>query len=214
MARIPICRTLVLFSVALLFSYPAAADSIQLANGEVLKGKVLSLDDKQITFESESIGKLTLDRKKVATITFGDAKPPALVADPKVGTSPAPGSVEDAFKQLKGSGANPKDVNELRKLFPELDSPEASKYFDETLKGVMAGKKDIQDIRKDAIKARDELKKLTEDLGEDVGAATKPYLNILEKFIRETEPKDKTAPKDKAEPNDPTLKKVTSPEPK
>lgn len=192
------------FSVlmAFLFSVQGAnADSVQLANGEVLKGKVLTLDDKQVTFESESLGKLTLARNKVATITFGDAKPPALAVDPKTSSAPAvpaAQTVEDAFKQLKGGGANAKDVNELKKLFPELDSPEASKYFDETLKGVMSGKKNIQDIRKDAIKARDELKKLTEDLGEDVGAATKPYLNILEKFIRETEPKDK----EKAEPDD------------
>jgi hypothetical protein len=48
------------------------------------------------------------------------------------------------------------------------------------------------------------LKKLTDDLGPDVEAATKPYLNILEKFIRETTPKDE--PKDKTTPTTPEKK--------
>jgi hypothetical protein len=206
MAKIPWFRVLLMLAAFLIGTRPAAADSVQLANGEVLKGKVLTLDDKQVTLESESLGKVAIPRSKVATITLGEAKPPALVADPKANPAPAnpqpASSVEEAFKQLKAVGANPKEVGELQKLFPELSSPEASKYFDETLKGVMSGKKNIQDIRKDAIKARDELKKLTEDLGDDVGAATAPYLNILEKFIRETEPKNEpaTQPEKKAAP--------------
>ena len=199
-------RVFVMLTAMLFCTQAATADSVQLINGEVLKGKVLSVDDKQVSLESESLGKVTIQRSKVATITLGDAKPPVLVADPKVGPAPAapqPESVEEAFKKLKAIGANPKEVGELQKLFPELASPEASKYFDETIKGVMTGKKSIQDIRKEAIQARDELKKLTDDLGPDVEAATKPYLNILEKFIRETEPK-----------TDPKSKTTTSPEKK
>lgn len=206
MLQIPRIRALLVPALFLVCAQQAAADSVQLLNGEVLKGKVLLLDDKKVSLESESLGKVTIAREKVATIILGDAKPPALAAEPKVGPAPAiPGSVEDAFKQLKGSGANPKDVSELQKLFPELASPEASKYFDETVKGVMSGKKNIQDIRNDAIKARDELKKLTDDLGPDVEAATKPYLNILEKFIRETTPNDE--PKTKTDPKAPLEKK-------
>lgn len=187
------------FAASLIMAGAASADTVQLANGDVLNGKVLTLDDKNVTLESETLGKITVARAKVATISFGNAKPPVTVV-PKSGTTPAtapqPGSVEDVLKQLKTGGVNPKDVNELQKLFPELASPEASKYFDEAVKGLATGKTSIQDIRKDAIKARDELKKLTDDLGPDVGAATAPYLNILEKFIRETEPKDTKGGKD------------------
>jgi hypothetical protein len=185
-----------LLSAALLFfAGPVSADTVQLANGDVLNGKVLTLDDKNITLESDSLGKITIARAKVATITLGNAKPPALTTAPKTdttpgATSPEAGTVDEVLKQLKRGGVNPKDINELQKLFPELASPEASKYFDDAVKGLATGKTSIQDLRKDAIKARDELKKLTDDLGPDVGAATAPYLNILEKFIRETNPKD------------------------
>lgn len=200
MARTFWSRTLPLVAALLFGSQTARGDSLHLTNGEVLKGKVLTVDESKVTLESESLGKVTIERKKVATITFGDAKPPVPATDPKVAppmnttSSSKPLSVEDAFKQLKSGGANPKDVSELQKLFPELSSPEASKYFNDTIAGVMSGKKGIDDIRKDAIKARDDLLELTKDLGPDVEAATRPYLNVLEKFIRETEPK-KTDPK-------------------
>ena len=197
MARYIRFRILFAFTILLIGTQPAAADSVQLANGEVLKGKVLALDDKQITLESESLGKLSIPRAKVATITLGD-KPPVAVVAPKVDpTTPVLSkTAEDVLKQLKAKGANPKDLSELQKAFPELSSPEASKIFNDTLQGLATGKKSIQDVRNDAIKARDELKKLTEDQGPDVEAATNPYLNILEKFIRETTPKEekKTSP--------------------
>jgi hypothetical protein len=45
------------FAVCLVCARPAVADSVQLNNGEVLKGKVLSLDDKQVSLESESLAR-------------------------------------------------------------------------------------------------------------------------------------------------------------
>jgi hypothetical protein len=192
----------VVLTTFLVAALPVVADSVHLANGDVLKGKVLSLDDKQLSLESESLGKLTIPRGKIVTITLGDAKPAAPVIDPKTApVAPKLGnSVEEAVQQLiKGGGVNPKDMSELQKLFPELAAPGASKYFNETVQGLLVGKTSIQDIRKDAIHARDELKKLTKDLGPDVAAAVAPYLGVLEKFIRETEPTDP-----KAKPATPT----------
>ncbi|MCI0458110.1 MAG: hypothetical protein L0Z62_14195 [Gemmataceae bacterium] len=131
-------RVSLVLTAWLLAALPAAADAVQLANGDVLNGKVLSLDDQQLSLESESLGKLTIPRGKIVTITLGNAKPAAPVVDPK--TAPAPvapkagNGVEEAVKQLiKAGGVNPKDVADLQKLFPELAAPGASKYFSETV---------------------------------------------------------------------------------
>jgi hypothetical protein len=204
-------RVSLVLTALLLAALPAAADAVQLANGDVLNGKVLSLDDKQLSLESESLGQLTIPRGKIVTITLGNAKPAAAVVDPKTApAAPKAGtSVEEAVKQLKAGGVNPKDVADLQKLFPELAAPGASKYFSETVAGLIGGKTSVQDIRKDAIQARDELNKLTKDLGPDVAAAVAPYLSILEKFIKETEPTDP-----KAKPAIPPDPKATPPDKK
>ena len=176
---------------------PAAADSVQLANGDVLSGRVLSLDDKHLRLESESLGQVTIPRAKIRAITLGDAKPAAAASAPaarKGETSP-----EEALKQLKTTGVNPKDLKELHQMLPLLATPEASKYFNDTVKGLMGGTRSIGDLRKDAMRARDELKKATRGLGPDVDAAVGPYLQILDSFIRETEPPAaKTEKKDKS----------------
>src|SRR5207244_4650264 len=116
-------RVSLVLTAWLLATLSAAADSVQLANGDVLNGKVLALDDKQLSLESESLGQLTIPRGKIVTITLGNAKPAAPVVDAK--TAPAPvapkvgSSVEEAVKQLKAGGVNPKDMADLQKLFPE-----------------------------------------------------------------------------------------------
>src|SRR5437588_727355 len=75
---------------------------------------------------------------------------------------------EEALKQLKAKGVNPKDLNDLHQMLPLLATPEASKYFDDTVKGLLGGTRTIGDLRKDAMRARDDLKKATKGLGPDV----------------------------------------------
>lgn len=199
------CRLVAVALVAVLGVLPAAADSVQLANGDVISGKVVSLDDKTLKLESETLGQVNIPRVKIATITLGDARPPAVANIPAPGGQPSvpavvpkPGlanvSPEGILKQLQSTGVGAKELSEVQKMFPLLASPEASSYFNDTLKGLMGGGKSIGDVRKDAIRARDELKKATKGLGPDVDAAVAPYLNILERFIGETQPTEKKAP--------------------
>jgi hypothetical protein len=177
--------------IAALAALPVSADSVQLANGDVLNGKVLSLDDKQLRLESDTLGQVNIARVKIVAIMLGDQKAP------KAGTSSAAQTPEAVLKQLQLGGVNPKDVSEIQKLFPLLATPEASQYFNDTVKGLLAGTRSVDDIRKEAIRARDELKKMTKGLGPDVESSVAPYLSILEKFIGETAP---TAKKPKADP--------------
>jgi hypothetical protein len=171
------------------------ADSIELANGDVLNGRVVGLDEKELRLESAIHGKLSIPRAKIVAITFGDRKPVA--AAPAVGTAKmaAPGkelTADDVLKQLAAAG-NGGNAGDLQKLLPLLATPEASKYFNSTLKGLQTGSMNVQDIRRDAIRARDEFKKATKGLGPDVEAAMAPYMGLLERFIQETEPPAKKA---------------------
>jgi hypothetical protein len=184
---------------------PAMADSVQLANGDVLNGRVLSLDDKQLRLESEVLGQVTIPRGKIRAITLGDHRPAAAASSPAGKLPGAEASPEAALKRLKTTGVNPKDLKELQQMLPLLATPEASKYFNDTVKGLMSGTRSIGDLRKEAMRARDELKKATRGLGPDVEAAIAPYMQILDSFIRETQP---PAPKaQNAEKQAPALKK-------
>ncbi len=86
-------------------------------------------------------------------------------------------------------------------MLPLLATPEASKYFNDTVKGLMSGTRSIGDLRKEAMRAREELKKATKGLGPDVDAAIAPYMQVLDGFIRETQPSAaKTEKTDKTTP--------------
>jgi hypothetical protein len=170
----------------------AAGDTVQLTNGDFVSGKVVSLDEKNLKLHSEILGTMTIPRDKVASISLGDRAPATAKQTPAV--TPRPGqapAVDDVLKQLQQAGAGGlggKDTAELQKLVPLLATPQASAMFNEKVQGLMSGKLSIQDIRKDAIKARDQVKDLTKGLGPDADAALAPYLGILDQFIRETDP--------------------------
>jgi hypothetical protein len=194
----------ILCTAFVITALPVAADSVQLVNGDLLNGRVVSLDDKQLRLESDTLGPISIPRVKVVTITLGDQKSAAPLAAPKAGKAPAGLTSEAVLKQLQSTGVNAKDIGDIQKMFPQLANPDASKYFTDTVQGLIGGTKSIGDIRKEAIRARDELKKATKGLGPDVEAAAAPYLMILEKFIGETKP---PAPPAKAKDTAPQEKK-------
>ncbi len=140
-------------ALGLLLVSSAQADTIEMANGDVLNGKVVSLDAKQLVLKSELLGELKLAREKVSAIHLGDkpilprnaapvpaGKPPL---DPNVqNVLNAVPSTEDVMKQLQGGrgGLNAQMVGELQTKFPLLNTPEAGQYFNDTLGGLMSGK--------------------------------------------------------------------------
>ena len=54
--------------------------------------------------------------------------------------------------------------------------------------GLMLGRISIDDIRNDAIDARDQIRDLEKDLGPQASRALEGYLSILDGFIQETAP--------------------------
>ena len=193
------------FAIALAVSggLPAAlwADTVQLVNGDSLSGKVVSLNEEKLQLKSEVIGEVIIPRAKIAAVYFGDFKPrepeasaPGVLAParnpPAVpGPSPTP---EDILKQLQGGtlgAAENATIKDLQKQFPLLAQPEVQAYFQDTVGGLLSGRLSVNDIRDQAIDARKQLDDLGPDLGPGADQVLKPYKTILDKFIRETEPK-------------------------
>src|SRR5687768_9163868 len=56
----------------LMLVLPVMADTIEMTNGDVLNGQVISLDGKELVLKSELLGELKLAREKVSAIHLGD----------------------------------------------------------------------------------------------------------------------------------------------
>jgi hypothetical protein len=164
---------------------------------------------------------VTIDRAKVAAILLTDRAPvvaprsspqAAPLASPLPGQPPAAGppSIEGLLKQLQGQaggkpvgpddllkqleGGGSPELDELKKNLPLIAAPEVQDYIRKQVGGLIDGSLTINDIRQEAIRARDETKAAIKDLGPDAEKVLAPYLGILEKFIRETEPKPQLPP--------------------
>lgn len=200
----------------------ADAEEVQLVNGDRITGRVVSLSAKSLTLKSEVLGEIVIPRDKVGAIYLGDVKPPAQSApatpppqSPKR-TAKTPEDIigqltgravpggngqtpDDVIKQLQAGGTiKPQDLREVQQAFPLLAAPEAQAYFNEMVGGLMSGRKNLGDLRKDAITSRDILEDLKKDLGPE-GAALNGYLSILNRFINETDPAPTAKPTDPPE---------------
>lgn len=190
------------------------ADELQLVNGDTVRGHVVALDEKQVRVKSELLGELTIERKNVRSIQLSDevirsSLPNTLKGELPSAAPPADGgkksvSVDDLLKQLQASGGKVDSedlikrfekeggdgdvVGELKKSQHLLGSPKVQAYVQKQISGLMDGSVKVNDIRNEAIRARDETKKFLKDLPPEAQTALDPYLGILEKFIKETEP--------------------------
>ncbi len=163
------------------------AETVELVNGDTLHGKVMLLDQQHLTLRSELLGELKLPRDRVASITLvARKKPTATQVTPNAGATPG-----DVLKQLRTKGVDRDALSTLKKQFPLLGTPEVSQYVYDKLSGLMTGRLNLQDIRKDAVRARDQIDSLKKDLGPQADALN-GYLSILERFIQETAPPTKT----------------------
>jgi hypothetical protein len=215
-------RTAILAATAVLFiggQRIARADSIELINGDLLHGKVVSLDDVELRLISDIHGAVIIARDKVAAIGFGERKlvQPA-AAGAADGTPDAQGVVrrgvpgdqsqvtatvplaplpaQDVLRQLRAQGLTSENITELQKALPMLKEPAARRYFDDKVKGLTEGTINVQDIRKEAMRAREEYRKTAKSLGPDgekaLNQALGGYLDILDRFIRDSAPKTVT----------------------
>ncbi len=105
--------------------------------------------------------------------------------------APRQSTPEDVVEQLRVEGVDPKLRSSLHLMLPGFGTPEVQNYFNGRVEGLMDGSITIQDIRNDAIDARDQLKEIMDDLGAD-GSALQGYYSILDNFIQKTTPRKQT----------------------
>jgi hypothetical protein len=189
------------------------ADQLEMQNGDRYSGKILSLSADTVIMQSEVLGKIKVPRKSVVNLTM-NSKPatPAVstnvsgVTSAPSATIPAPsGSLAntnlDLSASLHGLGANTNFIRQIREQMLAGSTPEASRKYDELVSGLMSGKLNLSDIRREAQTSADQLRALKRELGPEAGDALDMYLTVLDSFLKETaaEAATSTVAKPKAE---------------
>lgn len=172
------------------------ADQVEMQNGDRYTGKVLSVTADTVVLESEVLGKLNVPRKNVANLVFG-ANPvvpktatnfarisgltnlSAAIAVNRSANTNADLSV--AFRNL---GANTNFVQNIREQMLR-DSPAAASKYDDMVHGLMSGKLNLNDLRREAKSSADQLRALKRELGPEVGDSLDTYLEVLDGFLKE-----------------------------
>ncbi len=162
--------------------FDAAADSIEMRNGDRYVGTVVSIDAKHLRLKNENLGTLRIERQKISTVHLGDAAP----ASPVAGSPRSSTNALAAVKPTGGSAATDQSVvDEIKGQFLAAAGPEANALFDSTVQGVLSGKITVGDIRSQAQAAANQIRKLQGELGGE-GEALDGYLSILDHFLSET----------------------------
>jgi hypothetical protein len=185
----------------MIFMFVAAprlrADLVEMQNGDRYSGKVLSVSADTVVLESEVLGKINVPRKKVATLMIG-----ANAATPNTATNIARVSVStnlpaavpaaalantnvDLSAAFRNLGANTNFIGQIRQQLLAGNSEAASNY-DELVSGLMTGKLNMDDLRREAKSSADQLRELKRDLGPDAGDSIDAYLSVLDNFLKET----------------------------
>ena len=174
------------------------ADQVEMQNGDRYFGKVLSVSADTVVLESEVLGKINVPRKKVATLMIG-----ANAATPNTATNIArvsastnlPAAVPaaalantnvDLSAAFRNLGANTNFIGQIRQQMLAGNSEAASNY-DKLVSGLMTGKLNLDDLRREAKSSADQLRELKRDLGPDAGDSINAYLSVLDNFLKETD---------------------------
>lgn len=169
------------------------AESVQLRNGDVIQGQVVSLDGQNLVMKSDVLGELTIERSRVKNIHLGTIPAPfptpmGRVAEPQSvdqqeGNENTEPSAELSLPSLKPDNDS-QLPNQLPKLLPLLENPDVQKHFQRNLQGILSGELNLEDIRKQARDARDLMRGYEEELGPNA-EIVEGYLDILDRFINE-----------------------------
>ena len=182
------------------------ADVLEMQNGDRYSGKVISVSSDIVVLTNEVLGKVTVPRGKVASLSIGtnavapgmpDNLAQAVSTNLQAITVPAAlantnVNLSAAFRQL---GANTNFVDQIRQQML-AGSPDATRKYDEMVNGLLSGQLSVNDLRQQAQTAATQLRDLKRELGPEADASLDGYLQVLDSFIKETanEPGN-TAPK-------------------
>ncbi len=189
-------RAGLVFAALLLATAPAAmvADQVEMQNGDRYLGRVVSLNEKALVLQSELLGKVTLPRARIATISLGagapgavQAAPPAAALQPQIAPgAPMAATNDTPMSALRNLAANTNLVEQIRGQFLTGAGGAANGKFDDLLAGLMTGKMDMEGLRAQAKSSADQLRALKRESGGAADASVDVYLNILDSFLKET----------------------------
>lgn len=143
----------------------ARGDTVQLVNGDVLRGKVVALNEQQLVFRSETFGELKIERAKVDLIALGTKGLPATrqAAAPAAPDSKGVGSLLGGVAPLLGTSTAQKSLG------PMVEQ--------------LLGAGGVGDLQKNVDTARRGLQDLKKDLGSGPESqALDAYINLLNQF--------------------------------
>lgn len=169
----------------------ARADQVNMQNGECYIGKVVTLSNETVIVQSDVLGVLKVPRTKIASITFGTNSVSAPVQAPIAASaqpqkSAAANSSSDLTTAINQLRANPNAMQQVQQQILAGADPKATEMFNQMMGGVMSGSLNLDDIRKQAKSAADQLRTAKKELGDDAGFAVDGYLAVLDNFLRET----------------------------
>jgi hypothetical protein len=169
------------------------ADQVQMQNGDRYAGKILSMSSNSVVLESDVLGKVTLPRNKVADVSVGAA----ISANSAAGASnvvaagakpPKASRTGTNSPSVSGLTANSSSIEQIRQQMLAGADPAASQKYNELVDGLVSGKVSVNDIRNQAMLAIGQIKELKQESGPQADASLDSYLEILENFVKETEP--------------------------
>lgn len=195
----PAMRIRLLFaSFAIAFTFAAAhrlqADQVELQNGDRFSGSVVSMTADSVVLQSDTLGKITVPRQKIAIIAFGTN-----AVAPKSATPATQVSVPTnfpAFAALINTNANLSaalrlpdgSTNVAQQIREQLlaGNPEAASKYDAMVNALMSGQMNVDDLRREAQSSADQLREFKRDLGPDADSVD-GYLDVLDDFLKETD---------------------------
>jgi hypothetical protein len=189
----------VLGGTALVLAVPGArlvADQIELRNGDRYSGTVLSVDTNAVVLRSEVLGKITVPRSQVASLTIGTpaktntarVRPVSTNHLARLLATTSSGTNSDFAAMLRQLGADTNSAEQVRSQFLGGAGVEANQKFDQMLGELTTGKMTLNDLRAQAKAAADQVRSQRGDLGGDLGSLLDSYLAVLDNFLDETAP--------------------------
>jgi hypothetical protein len=155
---------------------------------------VLSVSGDAVIFQSETLGKINVPRKNVASLTFGKRVPvkrtntvagfTASTNRTVTATNGVALSNAELSAALRSLGENTNFIRQIRDQML-AGSPGAANKYDTMVSGLLTGKLNLSDIQCEAKSAADQLRALKRELGPDADSLD-VYLDVLGGFLKET----------------------------
>jgi hypothetical protein len=185
-----VCAALFLVSAPV----SADADQVEMQNGDRYLGRVVSLNEDALVLQSDLLGKVTLPRARIATISLGAPAPASAQVPPAPARSlpqatpvaPTLSTNDTPVSALRNLGANTNLIEQIRGQFLTGAGGAANNKFDELLTGLMTGKMDMDGLRAQAKSSAEQLRALKRESGGGADASLDFYLDILDNFLKET----------------------------